>query len=154
MSHLSEAFKNCYLVHYYINPDKTMQVVKAFTLVELSNEFNGKFLGAKGSSRYGIRFSNNATHIGVFDLSDPENPIKLTAMPFEDIEVMGVKLVKSRDAYIIIRRGDKNYKFTISEHETKQAQKKALLSTTKKQDPQTLKVNQSLKNFKNKKATS
>ena len=151
MSHLSEAFKNCYLVHYYINPDKTMQVVKAFTLVELSNEFNGKFLGANGSSRYGIRFSNNATHIGVFDLSDPENPIKLTAMPFEDIEVMGVKLVKSRDAYIIIRRGDKNYKFTISEHESKRAQKKAILP---KQDAQTLKVNQSLKNFKNKKATS
>ena len=151
MSHLSEAFKNCYLVHYSINPDKTMQVVKAFTLVELSNEFNGKFLGAKGSSRYGIRFSKNATHIGLFDLSNPEDPIKLTAMPFDDIEVMGTKLVKSRDAYIIIRRGDKNYKFTISEHESKRAQKKAILP---KQDAQTLKVNQSLKNFKNKKATS
>lgn len=154
MSQISQTFKDCYLVHYYITSEKTIEVVKAFTLVELSNEFNGKFLGAKGSSLYGIRFSKGATHIGVFDLSDPENPVKLVAMPFDDIEPMSVKLIKSRGNYIIIRRGDKNYKFTISEHETKKAQKKAISSAPKKLNPQTDKVNKSLKNLKNKKATS
>jgi len=154
MSQIFQTFKDCYLVHYYITSDKTIEVVKAFTLVELSNEFNGKFLGAKGSSRYGIRFSKGATHIGVFDLSDPENPLKLLSMPFDDIEPMSTKLIKSRGNYIIIRRGDKNYKFTISEYESKRAQKKSISSEPKKLDPRTNKVNKSLKNFNNKKATS
>lgn len=152
MSQISETFKDCYLVHYSIASNKTMEVVKAFSLIELSNEFNGKFLGPKGSSKYGIRFSKEATHLGFFDLSNPEDPIKLFAIAFNDIEPMSNKLIKCRDSFIIIRRGDKNYKFTISSYETKQAQKKAFRISNK--NPETIKANQSLKNFKNKKATS
>lgn len=154
MSQIYQAFKDCYLVHYYINPDKTMEVVKAFKLVEISNEFNGKFLGAKGSSRYGIRFSTTATHVGVFDLSDSDNPVKLIGISYDTIEPMTTSIFKSRNAYIIIRRGDKNYKFTVSEHETKSAQKKALGINKPKLTPETSKAKNSLKNFKNKKADS
>lgn len=150
MSDLLETFNECYLVHYTLSPRKEIEPLKAYPLHELTNEFGGKFLGAKGSGMYGIRFTAGATHVGLFDLSDPEHPILVASTPYDDLAPKQQTYFKVRGCFMIIRRGDKNYKFVISQYKTKREQRK-LNAPPRKMDPHTNKVNKTLKAYKYKK---
>lgn len=149
MSTLLDTFHECYVVHYSLSSRKEIEPHKAYPLHELTNEFGGKFLGVKGSGIYGVRFSTQATHIGLFDLSDPNNPILIVSTPYDSLVPRQSVLFKVRNCYMIIRRADKNYKFVLSEYKTKREQRK--LVAPRKLDPHTTKVNKSLKNNKYKK---
>lgn len=155
MIDLEKQFENCYLVMYNIAPDKTIDAVKAHPLIPRTSKFGGTFIGVKGGSTYGIRFVNGATHLGLFDLSDPDNPVKLHSVRYDDLEIKKHVLVKCNGAFLIIKRGDKNFKFFITEHKTTAEHRRALKDQTKQDkplDPQTRKVNNSLKNLKQRKA--
>ena len=155
MIDLSEQFKDCYLVMYNVAPDKTIDAVKAYPLIPRTSKFGGAFIGVKGGSSYGIRFVNGATHLGLFDLSDPDNPVKLYSVRYQDLEIKKHILVKCNGAFLIIKRGDKNFKLFITEHKTSAEHKRALKAQTKQDkplDPQTRKVNNSLKSFKHRSA--
>jgi len=151
MSQLMEAFKECYVVHYSLSDKEEIQVHKAYSLIEVTNDFGGTFLGAKGSSRYGIRFTESATHIGLFDLSDTEKPVLITSFVYDNLQPHTTNLAKARNNFIILRRGLRNYKFVISAYPDRKKQRNALSSAAKK-TPQTIKAQNSLKNFNTKKA--
>lgn len=151
MIDLTEQFKDCYLVMYSIAPDKTIDARKAYSLIPRTSSFGGSFIGVKGGSTYGIRFVKGATHLGLFDLSDPDNPVKLHSVCYDDLEIKKHVVVKCNGAFLIIKRGDKNFKFYITEHKTSAEHKRALSEQSKQDkplDPQTRKINNSLKSIK------
>lgn len=153
MSNLIDSFKDTYLVHYSLTSSNKIEVHKAYPFVEITNDYGGSFLGAKGSSAYGIRFTSLATHVGIFDLSDPDKPILIHSFVFEKMDPYSTNLVKARSSYIVFQRGLKNYKVYISEYPSRNAQRKAIRSQAKaKKTPQTIKAQKSLNNFKHKKA--
>lgn len=151
MTSLKDSFLNCYLVQYSIEPDKTINALKALPLKLVESTKTGTpFYGAVGGGPYGIRFVNDATHVGLFDLTDPDNPIALITVEYSTMETRKMYLHKSRGHYVIFRRGDKNFKFYISEYKTLRDARK---NAKPKLDPQTQKINQTLKSLKHKKAT-
>jgi hypothetical protein len=152
MTAFSEAFRDCYLVQYSIEPDRTINALKALPLQYITNTKSGTpFYGVKAGP-YGVRFINGATHVGIFDLSDPDNPITIHSIEYANLETRKMHLVKARNSYIVIRRGDKNFKLYVSEYKSlTDARKNA--KPQPKLDPQTKKVNNSLKSLKHKKAT-
>lgn len=153
MINLAEQFKDCYLVQYAVAPDKTIDAIKAMPFALRESKYGGTFLGVNGGGPYGIRFVKGATHLGLFDLSDTQNPSLLYSVRYEDLALRTPVIVKCAGAYLILSRGDKNFKFYISAYKTKAEQKKALSKEpTRKLDPQTRKVNSSLKTMKHKKA--
>lgn len=151
MSPLLEVFEGCYLVHFSVNPDNTMEVYKAKPLKLITSKYGAEFLGSEGTGIYGIPFAKNATHIGLFDLSNTDKPVRVFDLEFNELNKGDTKVIKARGCYVIIRRGDKNFKFMISQYKTQKESRQAKL-TTPKIDPQTKKASSSLKNIKYKKA--
>jgi hypothetical protein len=152
---LAEQFTDCYLVMYSVNSDRTIEALKALPFEPKLSRFGGTFIGVKGGGKYGIRFVKDATHLGIFDLSDTDNPKILYSTLYSDLELKKRVLIKLRGCFVVISRGDKNFKIFITEHKTSSEHRKSLISKekeVKKLDPQTRKINNSLKNIKHKKA--
>jgi hypothetical protein len=152
---LYDRFQHVYLVQYSLNSDKTINPIKALPLYEVKNKYGGTFIGAKGGGPYGIRFVLGATHLGLFDLSDPENPTDIYSTRYQSLAKRKPLLIKCSkeydNAYIIITRGDKNFKLIISEYPGPVMQRKAMTGSNRKTDSHTKKAQTSLKNINYKK---
>jgi hypothetical protein len=152
---LAEQFNDCYLVMYSVDSDRSINALKALPFDLRTSTFGGTFLGVKGGGKYGIRFVKDATHLGIFDLSDTDNPKILYSTLYSDLELKKRVLIKIRGCFLVLGRGDKNFKIFITEHKTASEHRKSLINKekeVKKLDPQTRKINNSLKNIKQKKA--
>lgn len=116
---------NLYLVQYSISK-KTVIPHKANKLIEITSDKyvkDAKFWAPERTSKYGLKLSNDATHWGLFNLSDPDNPKLLISdeMP----TLFAKKIWVYGKNYIIVRRTNHYMKFYVSPFKNVQSLKKS-----------------------------
>lgn len=118
MSKLSKAFLGCHLIQYANNTDDRLDVYSLQPLVEITNRHGGKFLGSSNGTRFGHRLIIPATHVGVIDLYDQDDPILIHGFSFADTNPKTFNVVSVDDYYIIFKRYTTNFNLIISEHKS------------------------------------
>jgi hypothetical protein len=111
-------FKNCVLAQFTIGKNKQINVLRENKIAKMvSNRYvqNTTFYGVTGGSKYGNYYDPNATHWGVFDMSDPDNPKLLIYDKFEETPRIR-KVYKLGDSYAVMRKVRKFFSFKICEY--------------------------------------
>jgi len=87
-------------------------------MVEITNSRGGLFLGPESGTPFGIKLAKSATHVGVVDFSDEENPLLIHAFCFEDIQPKTLSVVSVDKYYFIFKKHTKNFSFIISQYKS------------------------------------
>lgn len=116
MSKLSQAFLNCHVVQYVNNTNDLIDVYSLQPLVEITNRYGGKFLSIPNGTIYGHRLISPATHVGVIDLYDENDPILIYGFSFSNTLPKTYNVVSVDKYYIIFKRYVTNFNLIISEY--------------------------------------
>lgn len=108
-------FSNCHIIQFSIDDDNNLVPLRNHSLVLCHSDkyIEGtSFWGVKATP-YGVCRHRNATHWGIVDFSDEENPIMLTYEAF-DMNSKKPRVHKVYDHYLVIRNFNKYFKLRVS----------------------------------------
>lgn len=109
-------FDNCILVQFNLKSSKKINPLRANPLVLITSHRyieNAQFWGVSKGSKYGVYVDPQATHWGIFDLTDQDNPKLLLSDKFEDTPRVR-KIYKIKGMYAVMKKCSKYYKFQIA----------------------------------------
>ena len=104
-------FDGCIIAFFWLGPNKEINPCKMKHIAHMTNPHDGsEFWGVVGGSKYGVQLPYEATHWGIFNISDPGNPkiIHADAIPRAP---RGKTITIIEDYYATFMRTPRNVKF-------------------------------------------